>query len=534
MRPGRLRPELLGRRAPLAAGRHRRQRCPRRDLGDDLPPRPARDVRRRGGRHCRPRGLLELHLDQRQRHVQRPSAPRPTGLSTLARRLSSPPRAGRSSCPSSRPRRRCASIGVLGADVLWAVPLGHELVHGHLPGSIAFADGGRAPAGTTSRRGPSSSSGRSTARSAATAGSWSARWSRPRSAFGALAEGLRREAPSGGRARRLGARARRLAAGGRRRRVASVLAGALPAAALARRASTRAGPGQLIWLAVPLLALWGNLHGGVLAGWALLAVLPRARARPAGDPRHRARRARRGDAGALPQPGALAHAVVLPGRLRERAGAPRRATSGRRSGPGGFDLLLVAAALALVVLAVAGRARIALWEVVALVGLAAATVHVARTGVFFLFLAAYPAARGLRLRGPKPRLLARRRGRPRRRRRARARAVSRRARLGARSPRGPPRRARPVLATSLLGGQVARAGRTRLGEQPDRRLPPERPAALPRLARRSRRAALPRCRTPATSSRPAGSPAAASRRTIHGSCSSPRTTARALYRVEGV
>src|SRR5262249_2021900 len=32
-----------------------------------------------------------------------------------------------------------ASFGVIGADALWLVPLGSQVAHGHLPGSIGFA-----------------------------------------------------------------------------------------------------------------------------------------------------------------------------------------------------------------------------------------------------------------------------------------------------------------------------------------------------------------------------------------------------------
>src|SRR6202030_4877386 len=42
-------------------------------------------------------------------------------------------------------------------------------------------------------------------------------------------------------------------------------------------------PSRRIWVCVPLLALWGNLHGEVLAGWGLLAcylVFGRARRQP--------------------------------------------------------------------------------------------------------------------------------------------------------------------------------------------------------------------------------------------------------------
>jgi hypothetical protein len=62
----------------------------------------------------------------------------------------------------------------------------------------------------------------------------------------------------------------------------------------------------------------------------------------------------------------------------------------------GFDLVLIAAAVALVVPALRGRP--ALWETVALAGLAVLTIRTARSGVWLLFFAAAPAARALRFR----------------------------------------------------------------------------------------------------------------------------------------
>jgi hypothetical protein len=123
-------------------------------------------------------------------------------------------------------------------------------------------------------------------------------------------------------------------------------------------------------------------------------------------------------------------------------------------GLGGFALLLIVAAI---VLGVLGRRHVALWEAVAIAGLVLATVRVERNGTWLLFLAAYPAARGLRLG-----------------------EVSRRVLVGAgvilaaaaaaqivRGPRDPASQAlarvaaakgRPVLAQVVLGQQVALAG----------------------------------------------------------------------------
>jgi hypothetical protein len=123
-------------------------------------------------------------------------------------------------------------------------------------------------------------------------------------------------------------------------------------------------------------------------------------------------------------------------------------------GLGGFGLLLIVAA---VVLGVTGMRRVALWEAVSLLGLVAATVHVSRNGTWLLFVAAYPAARGLRLREAPRRALV-------------GVAVVCTATAGAllvEGPRDPgstevaraaARTGRPVLAQAILGQQVAIAG----------------------------------------------------------------------------
>jgi hypothetical protein len=68
-------------------------------------------------------------------------------------------------------------------------------------------------------------------------------------------------------------------------------------------------------------------------------------------------------------------------------------------GAGPFDVLFVIAALTLLAIAVWPRTRSwQAWEVVAVAGLVAASVHAARLGTWLLFVVAYPAARSLRLR----------------------------------------------------------------------------------------------------------------------------------------
>ncbi len=157
------------------------------------------------------------------------------------------------------------ALGVIGTDALWLVPLGHEIAHGHLPSSIPFAT---AP-----------TSGWHNVPAAAELAFWSlyrvlggarglvvAQAAAAAVGFGALASGVRREGSSGTTLAVCGV----------------VLAGSLPAVAVTGislfslalfpvllallEAETRA-PSRRIWLAVPLLAVWGNLHGAASRGW---------------------------------------------------------------------------------------------------------------------------------------------------------------------------------------------------------------------------------------------------------------------------
>jgi hypothetical protein len=162
-------------------------------------------------------------------------------------------------------------------------------------------------------------------------------------------------------------------------------------------------PSRAVWLLVPLAALWSSLHGAVLVGVAVAGsylILDRLRREPRT---------------ALAVLAASVLALALTPTLERTPGyyagvfeneAARRAYGlWAPLGVGGFDLLLIVAAAVLLVLAV--RARPAPWELAALAGLAVLTVRSGRIGVWLLFVAAVPAARGLAVRFPlRPRLAA--------------------------------------------------------------------------------------------------------------------------------
>lgn len=337
-----------------------------------------------------------------------------------------------------------AAIGAIGSDALWLVPLGRTVAHGHLPGSIPWAaapTGGwhDVPAGAevvfwALYRLLGGLRGLVVAQSVAAG-----------VAFAALAHGLRSEDRDGA--------AVAIAI--------VVLIGAIPAvvvvgvqlfsiASFSILLLFLESEPRRLWPTIPLIGVWANLHGGVLTGLGLLAcyvVFRRPRALPVLAASTLAVFANP----ALWHTAGYYRAVFSSAVAREGKGmwAPLAATP--------FDLVLVVAALLLLVAIARGRSRVHLWEAVALAGLAVGTVHAVRTGVWFLFVAAYPAARGLRLGSPRPRLVA-------------AAAVVLGLLAVALLAHGPPdpgsvrlarlaaRDGRTVLADPILGQQVALAG----------------------------------------------------------------------------
>ena len=179
----------------------------------------------------------------------------------------------------------------------------------------------------------------------------------------------------------------------RRRPGPALLARALPAAAPAPPDREARAPTRLIWLVVPLFALWSNLHGAALVGMAVAGaylILERGRRRPLES------------AAILILSGlALLATPALGGTASYYIGVLQNEAAARGAGlwaplslTAPLDILFLAAALPLVALAL--RSRPPLWELGALAGLVLLTIQSARGGVWLAFMLAVPAAAGLR------------------------------------------------------------------------------------------------------------------------------------------
>jgi hypothetical protein len=149
-----------------------------------------------------------------------------------------------------------------------------------------------------------------------------------------------------------------------------------------------------IWLLVPLLALWSNLHGAALVGLGVaLIYLFVSRAR-----RHLLESAAVAGASAL----ALCLTPALAGTPAYYSDALTNEAARRGYGlwaplslSSGFDVVLIAGAVVLLVGFVC--ARPAFWELATAVALAVLAAHAARNGIWLLLFLAAPAASGLRL-----------------------------------------------------------------------------------------------------------------------------------------
>lgn len=286
-----------------------------------------------------------------------------------------------------------AAFAVVGADCRWLVALGGELLQGRFPTSLPFATADTA--GWQNVPALAEVMLRVLWRAFGERGLVAVQVAAAAGAFAVLAGSLRRESRSP---------AARAAV------ALLVLSCCLPALLVVRNGlfslllapvllalleSESRLPSRRIWLAVPLLALWSNLHGGALLGYGILAVYVVL--------------ARRRVGAAVLCAGALALcATPVLWRTPEYYLGVSRNEAARRGvglwappGTGVLDLLLVVAALALVTIAVVSPRRSwRAWEIVSVAGLAVGTVHSARLGMWLAFVAAFPAARALELRRP--------------------------------------------------------------------------------------------------------------------------------------
>ena len=145
-----------------------------------------------------------------------------------------------------------------------------------------------------------------------------------------------------------------------------------------------------IWLVVPLLALWANLHGGVLIGLGVLAAyLTLQRARQA--PFESACVLAASCLALLATPALLASAAYYADVLQGGAVSQRYGLWAPLSLHQPLDVLFAALALPLVAAAV--RRRPAAWELALLVAFAGMSVEAHRNGIWLLLFAATPAAR---------------------------------------------------------------------------------------------------------------------------------------------
>jgi hypothetical protein len=164
-----------------------------------------------------------------------------------------------------------------------------------------------------------------------------------------------------------------------------------PALAALLRAETRA-PSRRIWLAVPLLVVWSNLHGAALLGAGML-LLYLAIERGRREPLLAAAVALSGLLALCATPAGLRTVEYYGGVLTNLAAQRGEGMWGPVSLSSPLDVVMVLAGLLLAYRA--WRARPRLWEALMCLVLIGLTVKAARDGVWLLFFLAVPAAREL-------------------------------------------------------------------------------------------------------------------------------------------
>ncbi len=150
-------------------------------------------------------------------------------------------------------------------------------------------------------------------------------------------------------------------------------------------------PSRGIWLVVPLTAIWGNLHGAVLVGIAVIGcylLFSRLRTEPVVAVAVGLATL----AAVWVTPGLLGTGTYYVSVLSNEAAARGTDLWAPPSPSSPFDVLLVLAAVVLVGAAL--RRRLPLWEYAAVAGLAVGTATASRHGIWLLLLVAPLAARG--------------------------------------------------------------------------------------------------------------------------------------------
>ena len=151
-------------------------------------------------------------------------------------------------------------------------------------------------------------------------------------------------------------------------------------------------PTDAVWLLVPLIALWSNLHGGVLVGVAVASaylLLHRFRRTPVVAVSVFVATL----AALFVTPALLGTGDYYRSVLDSEAASTREGLWAPLSLGSPLDIAFLAVAIPLVLAAFASRPK--LWELAAMAGLAAMTFQSGRNGVWLVFFAATPAARWL-------------------------------------------------------------------------------------------------------------------------------------------
>jgi hypothetical protein len=163
------------------------------------------------------------------------------------------------------------------------------------------------------------------------------------------------------------------------------------AALLLLRAESRRSS-RRVWLLVPLIVLWANLHGGVLLGLAIAAaylVLERARREPVVAASVLAACC----AALFLTPALLDSGHYYLGVLRSEAAQRGEGLWAPLSVGNPFDVLFIVLAIPLLVFAFRAGSRV--WELACIAALSGLTLHAGRNSVWLLCFIAAPAAHGL-------------------------------------------------------------------------------------------------------------------------------------------